>query len=701
MPKASSKLKTLRLEAKLSINQLARRADLARATVSAAEQGREVSNLTFAKLMRALSDALHRPLIVDETLFEDRPHAIGQEIIRIPTYVIDRINKRVEDIRLTLSDLEDRTGISERTLRRLLRSKQSGGVRRETVQKIARALDFSYNELMRLRSSVAPTIPAQTTSAHFTIRDGLITTVPTQEFGPDDNDYRRLAALQKPLLQASNKSRTELSKNNKPFAALLDVTENYLAELDKDVNEINYAVLYAYGLQLAVAYESAEYLIKKDELPDFGLDALTSIKSVLQLHGPFILSSRDGRDLVTDAERYERNPSEERQFQADVKQFGDILRERSDLVEEKSGEFISDITAPDDGSEQFERRYLFTKGAAKNLVIVFSAGALIASTAFIPIVGPVVAASLGLLTLEAMKKSKPFNDLSAPIRKSLDDLSEMDLVRLKQIPQEQLQKLREFVIMNQDLLRRVGGSAREMRWFRDVLEWVKNSDIQNDSSVVGLEMESGGVQRISSRSPLHLVLVLDNSGSMAGKSSYDLNEAIRKLLDILRTASLGQKPSFRISIISFGSDVKVLAEAQSETEIDVDRVTTFNGDSGSTNATEALNETLRILSSSPGTHADVPAFVLLLSDGHPDDPESAKVAARRLRELALPSGFPRLVCLGLGEADDSFMSEIASSPGLYKKLQTSRDIVTVLPAIGTIGTQRVGAKEVEEAIERL
>ena len=289
----------------------------------------------------------------------------------------------------------------------------------------------------------------------------------------------KLRALHAPLLESAKRSEDDLSQGNKPFASILDIIEKYLEELDNDIQHINYAVLYAYGLKLAVAYESAEALIEKGELPEFDLDALTSTKSVLQLHGPFILSSKDGRDLVTDAERYERTPPEERQFQADVQEFGELLEQRNDLVEEKTAEFISDITKPVNNSSQFERQYLFTKGAAKNLVIVFSAGAVVASTAFIPVVGPVVAASLGLLTLEAMKKSKPFNELSTPIREGLDDLSDIDIERLKKIPREQLDKIRDFVIQNQNLMRRVGGPSREMQWFRDVLGWIDPSNNVN------------------------------------------------------------------------------------------------------------------------------------------------------------------------------------------------------------------------------
>lgn len=62
MPKCRPNLRQLRLEAKLSQNRLARQADLDRTTVSSAENGREVSEITVSKLSSALSDALKREI---------------------------------------------------------------------------------------------------------------------------------------------------------------------------------------------------------------------------------------------------------------------------------------------------------------------------------------------------------------------------------------------------------------------------------------------------------------------------------------------------------------------------------------------------------------------------------------------------------------------------------------------------------------
>jgi DNA-binding XRE family transcriptional regulator len=58
MPKCNGELRKLRLEAGLSQNKLARTADLDRTTISSAERGDEVTDLTLSKLATALSKAL-------------------------------------------------------------------------------------------------------------------------------------------------------------------------------------------------------------------------------------------------------------------------------------------------------------------------------------------------------------------------------------------------------------------------------------------------------------------------------------------------------------------------------------------------------------------------------------------------------------------------------------------------------------------
>lgn len=64
--KCNGKLKAYRMQAGLSQNKLARAADLERGTVSNAERGREVTDLTVAKIASALSTKLEKEVTLGE-----------------------------------------------------------------------------------------------------------------------------------------------------------------------------------------------------------------------------------------------------------------------------------------------------------------------------------------------------------------------------------------------------------------------------------------------------------------------------------------------------------------------------------------------------------------------------------------------------------------------------------------------------------
>lgn len=207
--------------------------------------------------------------------------------------------------------------------------------------------------------------------------------------------------------------------------------------------------------------------------------------------------------------------------------------------------------------------------------------------------------------------------------------------------------------------------------------------------------------RVTSKNPWHLVLLLDDSQSMEGEPSNDLNEALKEMIAELKMLSMGQKPYFKVSVVSFGSGYSNLLEAQSETNIDEDDLANFSGKSGSTNAAAALDEAARILKANPGEETDFEPFVFFLSDGYPDNADLALKSGSEIKGLDLASGRPRIVTLGFGDVDENFMKSLASNAELYKKLSSSADIRKLLPAIGTIGTQVEGAAQVEEAIVRL
>ena len=70
MLRASNSLKTLRLEAGVSLSKFARMSDLDRGTVTNAEGGKPVSELTGAKLIKTLSKTLQRQISTKEIFME-------------------------------------------------------------------------------------------------------------------------------------------------------------------------------------------------------------------------------------------------------------------------------------------------------------------------------------------------------------------------------------------------------------------------------------------------------------------------------------------------------------------------------------------------------------------------------------------------------------------------------------------------------
>jgi uncharacterized protein YegL len=205
--------------------------------------------------------------------------------------------------------------------------------------------------------------------------------------------------------------------------------------------------------------------------------------------------------------------------------------------------------------------------------------------------------------------------------------------------------------------------------------------------------------RVTSNSPWHLVIVLDDSGSMSGDPANQLNKALDEMVEEMKLMSQGTKPYFRISIVVFGSNVRVVAEAESEQTVDKDKITRFSGDSGGTNMTAALVEAAEILKRKPGKPTDFDPYVFLLTDGVPDDENTAVKAAQAIRNMEVSAGKPRLIAIGLGSAVNmGFLQQAASNPELAKHLQNSADLVRFFPAIGTIVTSAGGTQAVDQAI---
>src|SRR5262249_27858865 len=175
--------------------------------------------------------------------------------------------------------------------------------------------------------------------------------------------------------------------------------------------------------------------------------------------------------------------------------------------------------------------------------------------------------------------------------------------------------------------------------------------------------------RVTSNSPCHLVFGLDDSESMSGTPADTLNRALDEMIEEMKLLSQGTKPYFKISVVVFGSHVKVIAEAESEQTLDKAKITSFAGSSGTTNMAAALNEAATVLKRRPGTANDFDPYVFLLTDGQADDASAALSAAQAIRSMEVAAGKPRVVAIGLGDGVNMpFLQQVASNQELAKHL---------------------------------
>jgi molecular chaperone DnaK len=150
------------------------------------------------------------------------------------------------------------------------------------------------------------------------------------------------------------------------------------------------------------------------------------------------------------------------------------------------------------------------------------------------------------------------------------------------------------------------------------------------------------------RPPMNIVLLVDCSGSMYGTNIVEARAAARTFAD----QTLG--PNRQISVVAFPGGVVCPLTADRERIFGaIENLSPI----GSTPLAEGLLAAREMMKSRAG----VQRIFVVLTDGHPDDPEGAMAEAHRIRT----SG-GRLVSVGVGnQVKPDFLKALASKPEDY------------------------------------
>lgn len=425
MARASSNLRRLRLQSGLSQNRLSALAELDRSTISSAEAGREVSEVTIAKLKVALEKELGRDLTDSELLGDaDEFHATSPPggISPLPVLAAE-IPEQSDTIRFALSE-NNRIGLVP-----------------------TRTDENDYETINALRSEL---LAAK---------------------GPIDTLRKRYD-----------------SNPNTPQAEIFaPLCARYEEELSQEPEKINYAVLYARGARFFAARTTAQRNVASGEWPDPDAKEEDAINAVCDLHGPLIMASFAGRKLVADAHIYETAPEEYRAEENLFSEFGIALSKEVELFEPETVSAIQDITMPIPDDPQPARSRgarLFLASSVLSVVVGgtawFLAGGV--GAAFL-----LQAAAIGTTGLaggflwEVAKKTDKFKLSTESLAKKADDKLDAAQRAALNKHRDLHARLSDLLESRKDLFDRISNLRPEFSWTKRVLSVSKQPQVNNQN----------------------------------------------------------------------------------------------------------------------------------------------------------------------------------------------------------------------------
>ncbi len=177
--------------------------------------------------------------------------------------------------------------------------------------------------------------------------------------------------------------------------------------------------------------------------------------------------------------------------------------------------------------------------------------------------------------------------------------------------------------------------------------------------------------------PLHIVLVLDGSGSMAGEPNREMKKAARQLVQRL---NMKDNPATQVGVVMFNSAAKILCQLTNRSGTAsgcVGRV----GAAGGTNIGEGINAGLRVLQKGRQGIGDPDAIrevMVVLSDGEDNQGcGNVQAAAGKVKAQGI---LLITVCVGTS-CDAQCMRQVATSPRYFFEARSASQLANVFEQI--------------------
>lgn len=176
------------------------------------------------------------------------------------------------------------------------------------------------------------------------------------------------------VLTGAAEDLTTLLVGNNSVAIAPSIVPQYLACLRAEALSID--MLYALGVRLGNARAKLQKQIDSKDYPDLTPDVAEALDSVLELHGPVLLSTAEGRRLVDASSDYLRTAADNAALKRAAMNYGQAVANSPDLFNKETRELLPQLNEDVDTGPHPERSTQVAMSASRNLLITVARVAL-------------------------------------------------------------------------------------------------------------------------------------------------------------------------------------------------------------------------------------------------------------------------------------------------------------------------------------
>ncbi|WP_156395893.1 hypothetical protein [Bosea sp. Leaf344] len=321
-------------------------------------------------------------------------------------------------------------------------------------------------------------IPSQGVGPHFEVSQDFVIDRVDPPYSLSANEYSRITEKLQPLVVKSAKDLSVRLIGNQ-FRELHDAVSKYIDLLDKnDLRLIAWSEVWGMGVIIRNILDASERHIRDRMLPELEDPAKAAIESLLTLHGPMILSTRDGQELSDQSSLFDKGRAERAVLKEATEEIAAAVSRRTDIATKSAAETVASAAdAMAEGSHP-ERGAVYGLASVRNVMIPLVAAAVVTSPSTLGYLtmgqpGAVIATPFPLVAVEGLKKSPQFMSFISALGSKFDDAFEKDPLLWLRESARRLAPFRSFFIENKDSLLKITSKTPELRWLEKYIRLIE------------------------------------------------------------------------------------------------------------------------------------------------------------------------------------------------------------------------------------